>query len=338
LRLPVGMLGVATFVMIAACGGLVGAGGGLALGWLIVQAFPGIGLEPAFVGGVVLVFPLALWAQFRLLKFVRPRLAMLERRLSRGSVVAYADVRQPFTLLLRAFSDDVMVVHRTPINPLGLLTENRLETWIVDALRSIGPVVAVGLPGEELPHTGAARLYLDHEVWQERVGSLIRGARATVIIVGESEGVWWEIETALSAVAASRLALVFPLAMTPDRMITGFYRRDEVPTPRTPRHLLARLDRALLDAGFAPMPEPTPGDQILILDDDRRPRFLATRMTLTYYLLLLNPVTILMRLLWRLYPAVPWRMSLSGEISYRRTFAPFVRLVLAHPTTATQPL
>lgn len=60
---------------------------------------------------------------------------MLERRLSRRSVVAYDDVVQPFTLLLRAISDDDMVANRMLANPIGFLTENRLETWIVDALR-----------------------------------------------------------------------------------------------------------------------------------------------------------------------------------------------------------
>jgi len=338
LRLPAMIVGGLAFVAIAACGGLVGAGGAAALAWLVHQALPGIAFENLFFCGAVIFFPLALWAQYRLLKVVRPRVATLERWLSRGSVVAYEDVHEPFTLLLRAFSDDVLVVHRTPTNPIGLLTENRLETWIVEALREIGPVVAVGLPGEQLPHTGAARLYLDQEVWKERVRSLISRARATIIIIGVSEGVWWEIETALRAAVATRLALVFPLALTPDRMISAFYRRDEVPEPRTPPPLLERLDRVLLAAGFQPAPKPAPGDQILVLDDSRRPRFLRTRMALTYYALWINPVTVLIKLLVRLYPAMPWRMSLAGEISYKRTFAPFVRSIRAKPKRGTKPV
>jgi hypothetical protein len=334
-RLPATIVGVLAFIVIAASGGLVGAGGGAALGWLVHRALPGIPFEVAFAAGVVVLFPSALWAQYRLLKVVRPRIAMLERWLSRGSVTSYEDVREPFTLLLRAFSDDVMVVHRISFNPIGLLTENRLETWIVRALRRIGPVVAVGLPGEQLPHIGATRLYLDQEVWQPRVRSLIRRARATVIIVGESDSVWWEIATALNADAGTRLALVFPIALTPDRMIMGFYRRDAVPGPRTLPYLLERLDRALLDAGFEPTPKPGPRDQILILDG-RRPRFLKTRMTLGYYALLINPVTLLMKLLERLYPRMPWRMSLAGEVSYMRTFAPFVRSIRARAKTATR--
>lgn len=124
------------------------------------------------------------------------------------------------------------------------------------------------LPGEELPHTGAARLYLDQDVWQERVRSLICRAPATIIIVGESEGVWWEIKTAQNAIASTKLAFVFPLAL--DTTFTGFPRRDEMPKPRTPPHLLKSLDRALLDAGLQPTPRPVLQDQILILDGDRR--------------------------------------------------------------------
>jgi hypothetical protein len=322
-------LGVIAFAAIAACGGLLAAGGGLVIARLVSGTLPGVAFESAFVAAMVLLFPLALWAQFRLMKLVRPRLAMLERWLSRGSVIAYEDVRPPFALLLRAFADDAMVVGRAPVNPIGLLTENRFETWIVDALRPVGPVVAIGLPGETLPHTGAARLYVDHAVWRQRVGCLIRRARATVIIVGDSEGVWWEIETALGALATTRLALVFPLAQPAGRTIIGFYRRDEVPQPRMPPHLVERLDRALSDAGLEPMPRPGPRDQILALDGDLRPRFLKTRMALTYYALLINPATIVIQLLCRLFPAIPWRMSLAGEVSYKRTLAPFVRSVRA---------
>jgi hypothetical protein len=83
--------------------------------------------------------------------------------------------------------------------------------------------------------------------------------------------------------------------------------------------------------------QPAPGDQILILDDMRRPRFLATRMALSYYALLINPLTLALRLLCHLCPAFPWRMSLSGQISYRRTLAPFVRSVLAQSATAARP-
>ena len=112
MRLPVKIIGGLAFLAIAACGGLVGAGGAAALAWMVHQALPSITFEIVFVCGIALFFPLGLWAQFRLMKVIRPRLAMLERWLAKGSVVNYDDVREPFTLLLRAFADDVTIVHR----------------------------------------------------------------------------------------------------------------------------------------------------------------------------------------------------------------------------------
>ena len=333
MRLPVKIIGGLAFLAIAACGGLVGAAGAAALAWMVHQALPSITFEIVFVCSIALYFPLGLWAQFRLMKTIRPRLAMLERRLAKGSVVSYDDVREPFTLLLRAFADDVTIVHRTPANPIELLTDNRLETWIVDAVQEIGPVVAVGLPGEKLPHTGALRLYLDHQVWKQRVRYLISRARATIIVVGETGGLWWEIETTLREAAAARLALVFPIAAAPSWEFTGFYRRNEVPKPRMPPHVLERLDQVLVAAGFQAAPRPGPRDQVLVLDGSRRPKFLKTRMALGYYALLINPVTILMKLLGVLYPSMPLRMSLASQVSYKRTFAPFVRSIRATPKT-----
>jgi hypothetical protein len=59
-------------------------------------------------------------------------------------------------------------------------------------------------------------------------------------------------------------------------------------------------------------------------------------MAVSYYALLINPVTLALWLLCRLYPAFPWRLSLSGQISYRRTLAPFVRSVLEQPAPAAR--
>lgn len=334
MKLPAKLIAGLALVAIAVCGGLVGAGGIAALAGFVHLALPSVAFEVVFACGLVLFFLFGLWVQSRLMKIIRPRVAVLERWLSKGSVVTYDDVSEPFTLLLRAFSDDVAIVHRTPKSPLDLLTENRLETWIVHAVQRIGPVVAVGTPGESLPHTGAVKLYVDHEVWKERVRSLISRASATIIIVGETEGVWWEIETTLSEAAATRVALVFPIAVTPNRLIMGFYRRDEIPKPRTQPHLVSRLNQILLASGFQAAPNPGPRDQVLTIDGNKRPQWLKTRMAFTYYALLINPVTVFMKLLGQLLPSMPWRISLASEVSYERTFAPFVRSIRAKPRAA----
>jgi len=44
------------------------------------------------------------------------------------------------------------------------------------------------------------------------------------------------------------------------------------------------------------------------------------------------------KVLSRLDPAMTWRMSLAGEISYKRTFAPFGRSIRAKPKMGTKPV
>ena len=83
------------------------------------------------------------------------------------------------------------------------------EQEMARILQRLGPVVAIGKPGEPLPELGAARLYVAHERWQERVGELMRAASLVVIRVGASAGVLWEIKQAPASVPHQRLVLAF---------------------------------------------------------------------------------------------------------------------------------
>jgi hypothetical protein len=81
------------------------------------------------------------------------------------------------------------------------------EETIARILARLGPVIAVGKPGEPLPELGAARLYVAHDQWQARVLELIRQAQLVVIRIGSSQGVLWEIEQALAHTPRQRLVL-----------------------------------------------------------------------------------------------------------------------------------
>jgi hypothetical protein len=72
----------------------------------------------------------------------------------------------------------------------------------------VGPVVAIGRPGERLPELGAARLYAADDQWRDRVSSLVRHARVVLIRAGNTPNLWWEIEQTMIAVPASRVILV----------------------------------------------------------------------------------------------------------------------------------
>jgi TM2 domain-containing membrane protein YozV len=122
-----------------------------------------------------------------------------------------ADPRPP-VLYLRSFRDDghaPVADVRIPIlrrlySALQLTTP---EQHCADELEALGPVIAIGKPGEPLPELGAARLYVGHDVWQQEVLRLMRSAVLVVVRVGASPGVLWEIEQALSVLPRERLVL-----------------------------------------------------------------------------------------------------------------------------------
>jgi hypothetical protein len=108
---------------------------------------------------------------------------------------------------LRSFLDDTLF---DPSPRSGQLLRARYEEQLGRALRSLGPVIAVGKPGESLPQTGAARLYVENPEWQSAIDFFLRHAAAVVIIVGRSPGVWWEIEYVLRHVPRPQILFLFP--------------------------------------------------------------------------------------------------------------------------------
>jgi TM2 domain-containing membrane protein YozV len=89
-------------------------------------------------------------------------------------------------------------------------------------MERIGPVVAIGKPGERLPELGAARLYVGNDEWQEVVRRFMREAALIVIRAGETAGVWWEIEEALAHCPPQRVIIV---ALGPPAALEAFERR-----------------------------------------------------------------------------------------------------------------
>ncbi len=126
--------------------------------------------------------------------------------------------RRPPVLFLRSFRDED-VVDLTARTGRGM---RRSEENLCAALRRLGPVIAIGRPLERLPEVGAARLYVTDENWQAAVRFLIRQAVATVILVGRSPGVQWEVETALEETDLARMLFFIPY-VEEDRVHRSFW-------------------------------------------------------------------------------------------------------------------
>lgn len=162
---------------------------------------------PLTVRGLILVGAIiALPAAYFILRYSRPRAA-------RGAAQALrADWRKP-VLYLRGFGDDpdAAIVEQLPGAWLtGMVRAQSREEELIGALNSLGPVIAVGRPGERLPHLGAARLYLPGDDWQSGVLRLMELSQFIVLRLGDGEGVWWEVDQARATQPPGKLILLIP--------------------------------------------------------------------------------------------------------------------------------
>jgi hypothetical protein len=90
---------------------------------------------------------------------------------------------------------------------LNLPTE---EQELAVAMLEIGPFIAFGEPGEDVPEPGAARMYVAQERWQNEVTKLTTNARLVVARIANSPSFWWEIATAVNIITPEKLVLLLP--------------------------------------------------------------------------------------------------------------------------------
>src|SRR3984957_17027422 len=128
--------------------------------------------------------------------------------------VLSADPRPP-VIYMRSFKDDAaasMPVMSGPpgwalLFPKELITEEEL---VARTLNDFGPMVTIGRPGEQLRELGAARMYVGEQEWHERVAALMQSAKLVVLRLGQTEGLWWELEQAIGKMRPEQLLVFVP--------------------------------------------------------------------------------------------------------------------------------
>ena len=118
--------------------------------------------------------------------------------------------RRPPVLFLRSFDDDDLIDPTPRILPLGDWFPRRYEESLAKALRAVGPMITIGRPGEKLALLGAGRLLVPDHAWQAAVDYLGTSAVTVVLMVGRSQGIWWEINSSLRLLPMHRLLFFFP--------------------------------------------------------------------------------------------------------------------------------
>jgi LSD1 subclass zinc finger protein len=112
-------------------------------------------------------------------------------------------------LYLRSFNVDELSGRQTLLDHLfrGNFYSDSLgpEDQLTRRFSKLGPMIAIGRPGEELPSLGAARFYVSNDKWQEKVADIAREAQFIVWVSGTTGGLHWELNHLIQTVAPSKL-------------------------------------------------------------------------------------------------------------------------------------
>jgi TM2 domain-containing membrane protein YozV len=82
------------------------------------------------------------------------------------------------------------------------------EQELAEILNRVGPVIAIGKPGEPLPELGAARLYVGDADWKAKVTDMMARAKLVLIRTGSTPNLHWEIEQAMARVPRRQILFV----------------------------------------------------------------------------------------------------------------------------------
>jgi TM2 domain-containing membrane protein YozV len=83
------------------------------------------------------------------------------------------------------------------------------EQELAMIMNRVGPLVAIGKPGEPLPELGAARFYVSDDQWQDKITDLMKQAELVVVRVGGTANLQWEIDRAVALLPLQRLVFFF---------------------------------------------------------------------------------------------------------------------------------
>ena len=118
------------------------------------------------------------------------------------------DSRSPI-LYLRSFSLETSEESKR-LNNLDAKPDETLTT----VFKQVGPLIAIGKPGDTLSPLGATRLYFDHHKWKKNVEALMSFSKLVIIEANNpsklsSTGIEWEISTTIKRLKPQQVIYSF---------------------------------------------------------------------------------------------------------------------------------
>jgi len=141
-----------------------------------------------------LLIALSLWLRRILRRMLQKTSDTKAGRIMAHLVEGEATTDSAYLVYLRAFETTGKL--KAPwfmfAHDLGLqrLRSSEQESYLAWAVRKLGPLVALGEPGE---HLGAGRIKTSDADWQQAVTQLVENAKAVLIIPSDRPGTVWEV-------------------------------------------------------------------------------------------------------------------------------------------------
>jgi len=144
------------------------------------------------IGGLLIA--LSVWLRRRIRQMLQAASDRKAGRIMEDLVEGEATTDSAYLVYLRAFETTGKL--KAPwfmfAHDLGLqrLRSSEQESYLASAVRKLGPLVALGEPGE---HLGAGRIKTSDADWQQAVKQLVENAKAVLIIPSDRPGTVWEV-------------------------------------------------------------------------------------------------------------------------------------------------
>lgn len=126
------------------------------------------------------------------------------------------DNRKPI-LFLRSFRDDQVYLRHLKVNFFVRLFDKNiqlgtLDELILDKFSHIAPLISIGNPNDIEAPIGTARKYISSEPqkWQKVILDLMTESKYIFIVIDNTEGVLWELETIMKNNFENKTILIFP--------------------------------------------------------------------------------------------------------------------------------
>ena len=201
-------MGLIFFLLASSVGAIYVASRPEISGWVALLSFIGITAFGVILGQAC--YDIEGWLDQRRRDMVAARI---------WDALSQGDKPQDFVLYLRPFistnqitetKHEIVMVRATQGAPTffaPVADRMEFEEEIEQAMRPIGPLVALGRP---LEHMGAGRIRVSDDIWQEAIGKLMDEAALIVLLPSPRPGTSWEVERVLSSGALARTILIDP--------------------------------------------------------------------------------------------------------------------------------